>query len=74
MAITPDVSPMEAGSTVGVASKTKRMGVGSIAVMVVFLDEKTMPVRLVLNKTKPKTIRKKTKNFMDCFIAGLSIT
>jgi len=65
---------MEAGSTVAVASKSVGRGVGSNAVMVVVLDAKTIPIWLVLNNTKPNTAMKKTKNFMKCFISGLSIT
>ena len=74
MAITPDVSPMEAGSTVAVASKTIGVGVGVNAVLDVFLEANTILLWLVLIKNKLRKNIRKTKNFVDRFIAGLSIT
>jgi len=68
MAITPDVSPMDSGSTVAVGSiscgvEEGSIGVGeeSIGVEVVPVEAKTIPDRSGLEKIKPKinTIRKK---------------
>ena len=70
MAITPDVFPMEAGSTVAVASIDICIGTGVVskAVVVVFLDGYTISAWFVLSDTNPIIKIKKTKILMCNFI------